>query len=110
MEKTAAGTRGKGECGRGSILWLCVKTATAPLRPPPDAIVCMAGTEGCGAANGCFLIAQLEAAFVESKFYLFKMAPRLPPEMRGMLRIKTEERKQKKKNKIIKTLQSIRPA
>lgn len=68
-----------------------------PAPPPPDAIVCMAGTEGCGAANGCFLIAQLEAAFVESKFYLFKMAPRLSPEMRGMLGIKTEERKQKKK-------------
>lgn len=76
-----------------------MKAATAPLHPLPAAIVCMAGTEGCSAPNGCFLIAQLEAAFVKSKFYLFKMAPRLHPEMCGMLRIKTEERKPKKNKK-----------
>lgn len=41
-------------------------------------------------AKACFLIAQLEVAFVKSKFYLFKMAPWLSPKMRGMLRIKTK--------------------
>lgn len=59
--------------------------------PFPDAIV---RGGGCGAVNGCFLIAQLEAAFVKSKFYLFKMAPWLPPKMHGMLRIKTKKRNQ----------------
>lgn len=101
MDKTAAGTQGKREWSGGEgIDTLALRENGDGPSPPPrprDAIVCMAGTEGCGAANGCFLIAQLEAAFVESKFYLFKMAPRLSPEMRGMLRIKTEERKQKKK-------------
>lgn len=45
---------------------------------------------GCAVVKGCFLIAQLEMAFVKSKFYLFKMAPWLSPEMHGMLRIKTK--------------------
>lgn len=45
---------------------------------------------GWAAVKGCFLIAQLEVAFVKSKFYLFKMAPWLPPKMHGMLRIKTK--------------------
>lgn len=45
---------------------------------------------GFVAVKGCFLMAQLEAAFVKSKFYLFKMAPRLPPKMRGVLQIKTK--------------------
>lgn len=45
---------------------------------------------GCAVLKGCFLIAQLEMAFVKSKFYLFKMAPWLSPKMHGMLRIKTK--------------------
>lgn len=45
---------------------------------------------GCAVVKGCFLIAQLEVAFVKSKFYLFKMAPWLSPKMHGMLRIKTK--------------------
>ncbi len=47
-------------------------------------------SRGCAAVKGCFLIAQLEMAFVKSKFYLFKMAPWLSPKMHGMLRIKTK--------------------
>lgn len=47
-------------------------------------------SRGCAVLKGCFLIAQLEVAFVKSKFYLFKMAPWLSPKMHGMLRIKTK--------------------
>lgn len=46
---------------------------------------------GGAAVKGCFLIAQLEVAFVKSKFYLFKMAPWSPPKMHGMRRIKTQK-------------------
>lgn len=59
--------------------------------PFPNAIV---RGRGCAAVKGCFLIAQLEVAFVKSKFYLFKMAPWLPPKMHGMLWIKTKKRNQ----------------
>lgn len=45
---------------------------------------------GRAAVKGCFLIAQLEVAFVEPKFYLYKMAPRLPPKMHGTAWIKTK--------------------
>lgn len=45
---------------------------------------------GRAVVKRCFLIAQLEMAFVKSKFYLFKMAPWLSPKMHGMLRIKTK--------------------
>lgn len=44
----------------------------------------------CAVVKGCFLIAQLEVAFVKSKFYLFKMAPWLSPKTHGMLRIKSK--------------------
>lgn len=37
-----------------------------------------------------FLIAQLEAAFAKSKFYLFKMAPWLSPMTHSVPRIKTK--------------------
>lgn len=49
---------------------------------------------GRAAVKGCFLIAQLEMAFVEPKFYLYKMVPRLPPKMHGVVWIKTEKRNQ----------------
>lgn len=39
---------------------------------------------GDPAVKGCLLIAQLEVAFVKSKFYLFKMAPRLSSKMHGV--------------------------
>lgn len=45
---------------------------------------------GHALVKGCFLIAQLEVAFVKPKFYLYKMAPRLPPKMHGMAWIKTK--------------------
>lgn len=47
-------------------------------------------SRGCAWVKGFFLIAQLEMAFVKSKFYLFKMASWLSPKMHGMLRIRTK--------------------
>lgn len=71
---------------------------------------------GHAAVKGCFLIAQLELAFVEPKFYLYKMAPRSPPKMHGTAWIKTKNainspsrRREGEADKIFSVIHAVPP-